>query len=632
MNISSAAVLIRDLQTYGLLEPAQLDQLRQSPCANMDPRSLAGLLLRQDWLTAYQVNQLFTGSASGLVLGHYALLERLGSGSMGQVYKARNQRLGQIVALKVILKEYLSQPTALPRFRREIQVVAQLNHPNIVKAFDADVIDGTPFYTMEFCDGINFAKRVMRCGPLPIRSASDCVRQAALGLQHAFEKGIVHRDVKPSNLLLISSPLSPEGERGTGLVKLLDLGLAFVSAAESETSSMRDLTNPQLFVGTPDFAAPEQATDPHQVDTRSDLYSLGCTFYFLLTGIVPFPYGTPLNKLFRHRLEEPCPIQNLRAGIPPALGSIVHRLMAKEPAERHQTPLELVHDLEAFLAELPDDSETTRAVEKTNRPRGEKVSTAAGLPRRTTSRRRWLLAGSLTVLLLLGGGMLIGILQGGGTRVRSSPASVVQRTTAAGPEVRSYVRRPTRTETILATLQANGLPNLVGKWRIIGPFDSDPNEKGFETVYPPELEIRLDASYPGKGGPPVRWQEFPAFQLDRVVNLRLFEENDFAVVYLYHWFNTAAAVELPLSLGSDDTLTVWLNREQLLAKKVRRGVVPGDDHVLLRCKPGANELLLKICNHNGAWGVYVMPLFPPELERVFGESLRRDFARRAAAK
>jgi eukaryotic-like serine/threonine-protein kinase len=310
--ITSSAALVQALDAHALLEPSQLDQLRQSQQVSMDPRSLAGLLLRQGWLTAYQVNQLFAGSANGLVLGHYALLERLGSGSMGQVYKARHQRLGQIVALKVILKEYLAQPTALPRFRREIQVAAQLNHPNIVKAFDADVIDGTPFYTMEFCDGINLAKRVMRSGPMPIKAACECVRQAALGLQHAFEKGIVHRDVKPSNILLTrSAELGARNEENSStirapssaLVKLLDLGLAFVPPAGTDTSSMRDLTNPHLFVGTPDFAAPEQATDPHHVDTRCDLYSLGCTFYFLLTGIVPFPYGTALNKLFRHRFS-----------------------------------------------------------------------------------------------------------------------------------------------------------------------------------------------------------------------------------------------------------------------------------------------------------------------------------------
>ena len=180
------------------------------------PRALAGELIRRGWLTPYQVNQLLQGRGRDLLLGSYVLLERLGEGGMGQVFKARNWKLGRVVALKLIRKERLDNPDAVRRFQREIRAAAQLDHPNIVRAFDADEVDGTHLLVMEYVEGTDLAKLVKKDGPLPVDKACDYCRQAALGLQHAYERGLVHRDIKPHNLLLTPG----------GVVKILDMGLA----------------------------------------------------------------------------------------------------------------------------------------------------------------------------------------------------------------------------------------------------------------------------------------------------------------------------------------------------------------------------------------------------------------------
>jgi hypothetical protein len=238
---------------------------------------------------------------------------------------------------------------------------------------------------------------------------------------------------------------------------------------------------------------------------------------------------------------------------------------------------------------------------------------------------RWWLAASLTGIALLGGTLVYAVLQGSPTADASTETTTSDRPKVSTERVRSYVRRPTRRETIVATLKANGLPTLEGPWHVIGPFDSDHHDSGFDKVYPPEKEIKLDKSYSGKKGRQVQWRPFPEFAVGSIVNLRRFEDNDFAVVYLYHAFEASEPVELPLGLGSDDTLTVWLNGEKLLGKKVHRATVPDDDRVTLRCKPGRNELLLKIVNHNGDWAVWVMPGLTADLAKTFGDALRRDF-------
>ena len=203
---------------------------------------------------------------------------------MGQVFKARNWKLGRIVALKLIRKERLDSPDAIRRFQREVRAAAALSHPNIVLAYDADQIGGTHLLVMECIEGASdLAKLVKKNGPLPVAQACEYIRQAALGLQHAFERGLVHRDIKPANLLLTA-----DGKT----VKILDMGLARLDQKAGDGEASSTMTQEGAVMGTPDYIAPEQAMESHTVDIRADLYSLGCTFYYLLTAKVPFPGGT----------------------------------------------------------------------------------------------------------------------------------------------------------------------------------------------------------------------------------------------------------------------------------------------------------------------------------------------------
>jgi serine/threonine protein kinase len=245
------------------------------------------------------------------------------------------------VALKVIHPELLNNPEAVQQFQQEMRAVAQLDHPNIVRAVDADLVVGNMHYfAMEFVEGTDLNKMVSLSGPLPVAKACDCIRQAALGLQHAFERGLVHRDIKPGNLLLTTS-----GD----LIKVLDMGLARLEWFRKDDLSISTLSRQKAsMMGSPDYLSPEQAVDPEHVDIRADLYSLGCTFYFLLTGQVPFPGGSLALKLMQHQQQEPTPIEELRKDVPPGLIPVVRKLMAKKPEDRFRTPAALVVALGTF--------------------------------------------------------------------------------------------------------------------------------------------------------------------------------------------------------------------------------------------------------------------------------------------
>jgi serine/threonine-protein kinase len=348
MPIVSVSSLIDALREHQLLEPAQFVELT----CNLQPRftdarALARELLERDWLTAYQANQIFLDRGADLVLGPYVLLERLGEGGMGQVFKARHTKLDRIVALKVIRKERLVNPEMIRRFHREIQAAAQLCHPNIVLAYDADEVGGTHFFAMEYVAGVDLAKVLRQRGRLPLDEACDYVRQAALGLQHISERGLVHRDIKPSNLLLAVSRSSqqPSSERETAsgnLVKILDLGLARIDlTGDEQHDATSTLTEEGMVMGTLEYLAPEQVRNAHTVDIRADLYSLGCTFYHFLGGKAPFAGFPKMEKLFKHQFDEPPPLEQLRPEVSPDVARIIRRLIAKRPADRFQTPAEL---------------------------------------------------------------------------------------------------------------------------------------------------------------------------------------------------------------------------------------------------------------------------------------------------
>jgi tRNA A-37 threonylcarbamoyl transferase component Bud32 len=351
MPIASNAALVEALRQHRLLDSKQLEELDSLQRRFADPEALVGELVLLGWLTPYQASHLLQGKAHELVLGSYILLEPVGEGGMGQVFKARHRNLGRITAIKRIHKKRLDDPHAIRRFQREVRAAAALSHPNIVMAYDADQIGDTHLLVMEYVEGAtDLARLVKTNGPLPVSLACEYIRQAALGLQHAFERGMVHRDIKPANLLVTAN-----GQR----VKILDLGLARLDHSSTEDSSSSTMTQERAFMGTPDFIAPEQAMESHTVDIRADLYSLGCTFFFLLTGRAPFPTGSLLQKLNKHQRSHPTALMQLRSDVPPEVEAVVRKLMAKRPEDRYQTPAEVVTALAAVASTSREPARVT---------------------------------------------------------------------------------------------------------------------------------------------------------------------------------------------------------------------------------------------------------------------------------
>ncbi len=298
---------VEAIRTSGLLGPEQVEFIAHSAnVENADPQGIARDIVQRGWLTPFQVKMFWKGKGSELFLNQYVLVDRLGEGGMGEVYKAHHREMERDVALKVIRKERLANADAVKRFHREIRAAAQLAHENVVMAYDADQAGDRHFFVMEYVDGTNLARLVKDSGALSIKDACEYTRQAAMGLQHAYEKGMVHRDIKPSNLLL---------GKGT-TVKILDMGLARLQESPTGVELSR-LTTEGLVIGTPDYLAPEQAANAHSADIRADIYSLGSTFYFLLTGMSPYPTGTATEKMIQHSTD-PIPAVN-RPDIPPAL-------------------------------------------------------------------------------------------------------------------------------------------------------------------------------------------------------------------------------------------------------------------------------------------------------------------------
>jgi WD40 repeat protein len=288
----------------------------------------------------------------------YQLLEELGHGGMGVVYKAQHLATNRLVALKVIRRDLRGHPGARKRFGREIQAATRLDHPNIVRVYDGAQAGDTCYLAMEYLEGQTLQVLVERHGRRAVWEACELVRQAALGLQHAHECGLVHRDIKPSNLMLVPGALGVSTSPGT--IKLLDLGLVRIDGSELDPRSST-LTQPGVLMGTIDFIAPEQAINPHLADHRADLYSLGCTFYYLLLGRVPFPVGSQIEKLDKHRWTTPRAVDRLRNEVPRGVAAVVDRLLAKEPPERHQTAAELAEALAPFCD--PDACLAARAAQ-----------------------------------------------------------------------------------------------------------------------------------------------------------------------------------------------------------------------------------------------------------------------------
>ena len=329
------------------------------------------------------VNAPYCGPPELAAHARYRVLAKLGEGGMGIVYKAEHRRMERSVALKVISKNLVANPSAVLRFAQEVKAAARLSHPNIVAAHDADEAGGLHFLVMEYVEGISLHRLVQERGALAVGAACDYVRQAALGLQHAFERGMVHRDIKPHNLMLTAE----------GQVKVLDFGLArFVS----QTRSGASLTGSGYLMGTPDFIAPEQARDAHRADVRADIYSLGCTLFYLLAGRPPFPDGTPVQKLAAHVQKAAPRLDKVCSAVPAALAQVVAKMLAKDPSERYQTPAEVAQALAPFA----EAQEASALAQGTLVPRAQpaKLTMAATTP---TKRYRGFMLAVATALIFL---------------------------------------------------------------------------------------------------------------------------------------------------------------------------------------------------------------------------------------
>lgn len=321
---------------------AQIAQDLQKSFNAGDHRSvledLTRLVAAEGGLTSFQVQAIRENRIGELALGNYLLLAPIGRGGMGEVFRARHRRMDRVVALKVVRGDIGLSEECLRRFQREVKAAARLSHPNIVTAYDADEVGGRHFLVMEYVDGRDLGQLVSHLRPLSVPEAVECVLQVAAGLSYAHQQGVIHRDLKPSNLLVDRE----------GRVKILDLGLARLEDAVSPSiSGAARLTASGLIMGTVDYMAPEQAVDSRSVDRRADIYSLGCTLFFLLTGRPVFPRDSLAERLMAHR-QDPAPSLCLtRRNVPEKLDRIFQQMMAKSPAERFDSASAVVAALQA---------------------------------------------------------------------------------------------------------------------------------------------------------------------------------------------------------------------------------------------------------------------------------------------
>jgi serine/threonine protein kinase len=345
----SSQELLDCLQQSGLFSTEQIHQATEAASQAADGRVLAQALVTAGILTAYQAEAIGNRKFAELRIGNYEVLDRLGAGGMGTVFKARHRRMKRIVALKILSQRTAGGEKFVQRFQREVETIALLSHPNIVMAHDADEDEAGPFLVMEYVAGHDLAGLVLKQGPLSIAAAVSCILQAARGLEYAHRHGIIHRDIKPANLL----------RDAEGTVKITDLGLARFTNAESAggPATPAAITQAGSVMGTVDFMSPEQAMDATTIDQRADIYSLGATLCFLLLGRSMYQGQTMMAILLKHR-DAPIPsLVEARADVPGALDAVFRRMVAKAPADRFQSMSEVVRALEEVEAELGGTSD-----------------------------------------------------------------------------------------------------------------------------------------------------------------------------------------------------------------------------------------------------------------------------------
>ena len=347
------------LEKSGLVESSELHaqleliRLRHDGVLPEDPVVVCKELEDAGVVTRWQCEKILQGKYKGFFLGKHKLLGHLGSGGMSSVYLAEHLVMKHRRAIKVLPKKKLGNNSYLERFKREAQAIASLNHPNIVRAFDIDNEKDTHYLVMEYVDGADMQTLVRKHGPLPFAVAADYIAQSARGLHHAHEAGLIHRDVKPANILINQK----------GVVKVLDLGLALFSE-ETDPSLTMEFNDKVL--GTADYLPPEQAINSHKIDSRADMYGLGCTLYFLLTGHAPFPEGSIPSRIIRHQNSMPPDIRKDRPDCPGELDGVCVKMMQKDPRFRYANCLQVAEILEDWLVKYRKETENDPSKARNN--------------------------------------------------------------------------------------------------------------------------------------------------------------------------------------------------------------------------------------------------------------------------
>jgi eukaryotic-like serine/threonine-protein kinase len=329
--------LLSVIRGSGVLGERQLSDIKGKIIQGdypLDSADLAERLVRDKVITSFQAKRFLSNKPQGLLVGRYIILDRIGSGSMGRVYKAHHQMMDRIVALKIIAPEIASNERVVARFQREMKLVGRLDHPNVVRAYDADQLHQILYIVMEYVSGRSLSDRLKK-GPIPPAEMIDYAAQVALGLAHAHEQGIVHRDIKPSNILLTDDRK----------IKVLDLGLGVLMEADGAATFA---TADGIAVGTVDYMSPEQACG-REVDGRSDLYGLGCSMYHLMTGKLPFPGATPIERLGKRISGRHAPITDHLPDLPSHFVRVLDKLLAHKPHERFATAADAAEALQSLI-------------------------------------------------------------------------------------------------------------------------------------------------------------------------------------------------------------------------------------------------------------------------------------------
>ncbi len=407
MGIKTPESLLEALEKSNLLNREQLAVAKEAALQSDDARALAKALAQKNLLTRWQAGQLLSGRTS-FFLGKYKLTDLLGRGGMGNVFLAEHTMMNRSVAVKMISRRLSADPASLERFLVEARAIAALDHPNIVHAYTVDNDDDRYYLVLEYVEGPDLQRMVEAEGPLDAERAADYIRQTADGLVHAHAKGMIHCDIKPSNLLVNQQ----------GVVKILDMGMARLSHRDQPVDAENGAAQDDRLLGSVDYMAPEQAVGSLSLDHRVDIYALGCTFYFLLTGHPPFPDGTLTERILRHQTHEPPSILLERPGTPRDLVKICEKMMAKEPADRFESAIGVSQALAAWrpvpqkiLRAVPLDEADNRAAAAPGASGGT-GGVAAVLHRvvanLTGNRRRLAVVGAVSAVVVLA--VILGLL------------------------------------------------------------------------------------------------------------------------------------------------------------------------------------------------------------------------------